>query len=264
MAENRQRAPRVSVKCGQCKKDLNLTKRRFEVKTAASKSGFLFCSNSCHRRFVQAAKAPIECQCKWCKKKFKRTRKMINRANKNNQNGIFCSSKCSTQFRYADFRLIFKTEKTCKKCKTIKSMEMFSLKKTSKDGRQSHCRKCRSQAMKATNRCPKERAAYGKKYYNNLTAEEKKKRAHKMRASRHGLTAAQLDLMFKESNNRCAICKSEKELNIDHCHSTGAVRGLLCRECNLGIGNLNDSPTIMAKAIEYVKSGTDFRNKTAW
>jgi hypothetical protein len=58
---------------------------------------------------------------------------------------------------------------------------------------------------------------------------------------------------------RCPICLTDfealgQEPAIDHDHSTGAVRGLLCRKCNLGIGNLQDNPEVLRAAIHYLVS----------
>jgi hypothetical protein len=54
---------------------------------------------------------------------------------------------------------------------------------------------------------------------------------------------------------RCAICLDIKhidELYIDHDHETDMVRGLLCCNCNTGIGQLKDSPRILKRAISYL------------
>jgi len=63
--------------------------------------------------------------------------------------------------------------------------------------------------------------------------------------------------MFEEQNGCCAICKKhqiefKKKLHVDHNHKSGQVRGLLCHNCNLAIGRLQESPTIIASALEYV------------
>jgi hypothetical protein len=59
-------------------------------------------------------------------------------------------------------------------------------------------------------------------------------------------------------NYKCAICKKKEinakgRLSIDHCHDTGKIRGLLCRSCNLGIGNLKDNISLLAEAIKYLE-----------
>ena len=61
---------------------------------------------------------------------------------------------------------------------------------------------------------------------------------------------------FREKQGTlCAICGGDKGLEalaLDHCHSTGKLRGLLCRDCNLGLGNFKDSIEILHRAIEYL------------
>ena len=64
--------------------------------------------------------------------------------------------------------------------------------------------------------------------------------------------------MLSTQNSCCAICgkhKSENKLNlsVDHCHKTGKIRGLLCSNCNFGIGNLKDSIINLQKAILYLQ-----------
>lgn len=70
--------------------------------------------------------------------------------------------------------------------------------------------------------------------------------------------------LYKKQDGRCAICKirgdvrelgfvKKKPLCVDHDHDTGAVRGLLCGPCNLGIGKLADDPVIIANAVKYLK-----------
>lgn len=59
-----------------------------------------------------------------------------------------------------------------------------------------------------------------------------------------------------ETQKTCTICGTHTDtcgtLHIDHDHTTGQFRGLLCGTCNTGIGMLKDSPTVLAAAIEYL------------
>lgn len=69
---------------------------------------------------------------------------------------------------------------------------------------------------------------------------------------RYGLTPDQ----YRALGNNCSICgveqgESDRRLSVDHCHETGVVRGLLCRMCNLGIGNLRTS-TNLRLAADYL------------
>jgi DNA-directed RNA polymerase subunit RPC12/RpoP len=63
--------------------------------------------------------------------------------------------------------------------------------------------------------------------------------------------------MLKEQDYKCAICKTDiKEFNsahIDHDHNTGEVRGLLCRDCNLGLGYFKDRVELLKDAIKYLE-----------
>jgi hypothetical protein len=77
----------------------------------------------------------------------------------------------------------------------------------------------------------------------------------------YGITAEDYYNMLAAQNNKCAICESEEvnssrvssgKLFIDHSHTTGKVRGLLCSKCNHGIGLLNDDTALLQKAIEYL------------
>jgi hypothetical protein len=72
----------------------------------------------------------------------------------------------------------------------------------------------------------------------------------------YGLTKTQYDLMLKESQGKCNICNEvfTSTPNIDHCHSTGEVRGLLCSHCNRGLGCFKDNEVFMDSAIEYLRS----------
>jgi len=68
----------------------------------------------------------------------------------------------------------------------------------------------------------------------------------------YGLTQQQYDAMLAEQKGRCAICNEKADLVIDHDHEGGAVRGLLCYSCNIGLGFFKDRPVVLAAAAEYL------------
>ena len=74
--------------------------------------------------------------------------------------------------------------------------------------------------------------------------------------NRYGVTLEQYDKMFEGQNGVCAICgginKSDRRLAIDHNHETGKIRGLLCSNCNTGIGMLKENINILCSAISYL------------
>jgi membrane-bound lytic murein transglycosylase len=62
--------------------------------------------------------------------------------------------------------------------------------------------------------------------------------------------------MYDEQLGNCKICGVYQEvLNVDHCHNSKAIRGLLCQKCNQGIGLFKDSEVLLANAIEYLVLG---------
>ena len=83
---------------------------------------------------------------------------------------------------------------------------------------------------------------------------------------RYGITSDTVHEMYKAQDGKCKIClkpgdvfelgfvKRSKQLNIDHCHSTGEVRGLLCCLCNRGLGSFKDKQEVLKQAIKYLKN----------
>lgn len=69
------------------------------------------------------------------------------------------------------------------------------------------------------------------------------------------LSVEDYNSMLKEQDGVCAICKSTctRSLAVDHCHTTGKIRGLLCNNCNRGIGHLKDSILLLESSIRYLK-----------
>lgn len=115
--------------------------------------------------------------------------------------------------------------KVCISCKKEKRADQFNKAASCTDGRRTECRACQA-------------------IYN---------RDHKIR-SRYGLSRAEYLALVAKQCGRCAICEQpQKTWHVDHDHVTGAVRGLLCRYCNVGLGFYRDDPATLAAAIRYLK-----------
>lgn len=73
-------------------------------------------------------------------------------------------------------------------------------------------------------------------------------------ASRYGLTVAEVDAMVEMQHSKCAICAEPlpDRFHIDHCHSSGCVRGILCHGCNLKLP-IVENLTLLAAAISYLE-----------
>ena len=64
---------------------------------------------------------------------------------------------------------------------------------------------------------------------------------------------AELDAIYSSHNGACDICGSRPgKLHLDHCHTTGKYRGLLCKPCNLALGHFRDNVDALRRAIDYL------------
>lgn len=133
--------------------------------------------------------------------------------------------------------------KKCPRCDETKSLDEFWNYSRSSDGKQSYCKSCTREARR--------------KHYR----ENKEKRLAYSRAGHfhrsYGITVEEYDQMLERQNGVCAICDEEcpsgQQLAVDHCHETGRVRGLLCCNCNRGVGLFKDKPKRLLRAAEYLE-----------
>ena len=98
-----------------------------------------------------------------------------------------------------------------------------------------------------------------KEYYRR----NKDKIAQRGLLYKYKITSDDYSNMLNKQDGKCAICnrieksitknKKIKPLGVDHDHKTGKIRGLLCTNCNVGLGYFEDDPDILIKAIKYLK-----------
>lgn len=134
--------------------------------------------------------------------------------------------------------------KRCGRCKETKPRDEFQRDRSQPDGLQYRCRPCCSAVSQVY------RAKHG--YDADL-------RRVRLLKYKYGLTPEDFDAMWARQSGLCAIClsslaRSSRGHCIDHNHSTGDVRALLCHPCNKGIGHLKDSPDVLLRAADYLKS----------
>ena len=84
--------------------------------------------------------------------------------------------------------------------------------------------------------------------------------AHSLRLGTYNLSQSGYDALVERSGGMCEICQTKEAVHIDHCHDTEAVRGLLCQQCNHGLGNFKDNVALLNRASEYLsrKIANDF------
>ncbi len=80
---------------------------------------------------------------------------------------------------------------------------------------------------------------------------------------RYNISTLIYEAILEGSDRTCMLCsRHESEvgtLNLDHCHNTSKLRGLLCRDCNLGLSYFKDDPELLEKAIQYLSGDMEER-----
>lgn len=105
---------------------------------------------------------------------------------------------------------------------------------------------------------PDKAKQYRKQYRsNNSDAVKLRDRAYWLKAN-YGITLEQYDALLDGQHHSCAICGTDLRIlssrpHLDHDHETGAVRGILCHHCNVGLGHFRDDITVLESAIEYLR-----------
>lgn len=158
--------------------------------------------------------------------------------------------------------------KRCRRCGLEKPLDDFYTRKSGHYVGQPmpYCKPCwqainRDMAARDPERTKILRRSYSKAYrlrHLERVREKERKANVARREVKYGLTPGQFAAMLEAQGGACAIClkpcPSGKSLAVDHDHTTGAVRALLCIKCNQGIGQFDDNPQLLQAAIRYLKS----------
>lgn len=143
-------------------------------------------------------------------------------------------------------------KKDCQKCLQQKSLTEFLKGKQFKDGYRNTCKACARLQWKnwyqANHQSVRERA---KKWCKDNPARKK----NQWLIAHYGITLNQYTVLQIEQNNLCVICNEKPiKLVVDHNHASGEVRGLLCTQCNSGLGMFKDRIENLERAVEYLKN----------
>ncbi len=129
--------------------------------------------------------------------------------------------------------------KNCNKCGIEKPLSEYYKNAITKDGHHGECKPCNN--------------ARAKKWYKDNPDRGKHNRLKK----HYGISFSKYLEMLKDQNNKCLICNCEllqdKNTCIDHCHTTNKVRGVLCTNCNILLGQARDSVDILKSAQTYLE-----------
>lgn len=130
-------------------------------------------------------------------------------------------------------------QKRCARCGVGRPPSDFSKNRSSEDGLQRYCRVCE------------------KAYREQHPKDPRQERNYRL-LRKFGLSVSAFDEILFKQGGCCAICRSNAPrgsgaFHVDHNHLSGEVRGLLCSQCNQGLGLLKDTPATLARAAQYLK-----------
>jgi Recombination endonuclease VII len=126
--------------------------------------------------------------------------------------------------------------KWCPHCKQHKTVENFPRNRSSKDGVAGYC----------------------KPFHNRISRANREKHHGSTRnfhlKRRYGIDGVTVEWLILQQAGLCALCLAGTPEHVDHDHSTGSVRGILCFNCNRGISKFAEDTDVMKRAVEYLKS----------
>lgn len=180
-------------------------------------------------------------------------------------------TKCKLEKEHFNSKIVW-----CKECRSKYSKE-HSLKRSINLNDIRYCIRCKKESLfssKGQYQCKECVCEMTKEYQNNnkiiISEKMKIKRKEDPNYSRkhvykkkYNITIEDYDKLLISQNYKCAICKSSSSgrgnnlFDVDHCHTTGKIRGLLCIKCNMGLGSFKDNKTSLEEAINYLT-----KNKT--
>lgn len=156
------------------------------------------------------------------------------------------------------------SEKPCCECREVKILHEFTRRKNEPDGLSRQCRSCLKSRRDEWIRKNQQHVRN-----SNLEPTRRYRAAHPERVAgammrcKYGIGLEEYHAMLAAQGERCAICgappivrphSTRKTLCIDHDHATGKIRGLLCRQCNHGLGCFADNPSSLESAAAYLRS----------
>lgn len=143
-------------------------------------------------------------------------------------------------------------QKQCPKCGETKLISAFSNSRGRKDGKQVYYKPCKA----ADN---KEWGDKNPEYYKKWRGDNKDKIKSSQLKRIYGISLEDYSVLLEEQENKCKVCGKHEvdhhqSLHVDHDHNTGEIRGLLCTNCNIGLGYFKDNLTSLSNAIQYLRN----------
>jgi 5-methylcytosine-specific restriction endonuclease McrA len=161
------------------------------------------------------------------------------------------------------------TTKRCETCKRTLPLEGFGRNRARPDGLASQCNDCRRAVQRVRYVTHRDRITAAMRERRRVDGDAVRAAANARRAAnpesakrsnfraslkRYGLTEESYAALRAAQEGLCAVCRQDLPLEIDHNHSTGRARGLLCRRCNLLVAHVEHNPSGTLAALDYLEA----------
>jgi hypothetical protein len=122
----------------------------------------------------------------------------------------------------------------CPACRQRKPADGFPRNRSTKNGRATYCKPCHNRIIA-----------------ENLRRQHGSGRNFQLKR-RYGVDAVQVEWMILQQGGVCALCGEANPKHVDHDHRSGKVRGILCFNCNKGLGKAEDGLDVLRRAMDYL------------
>lgn len=157
-------------------------------------------------------------------------------------------------------------EKNREKVKELNRIKAAKKRAKNREAYNSYMRDWTAKNKDILNAKRRERRKLDQEYAERIREKDRARPKEQLKNKRlnlaYGITLDEYNKMREEQNFSCAICGKHEDncgkhkLVVDHCHTTGQVRQLLCAACNAGIGHFKESEQILTSAIAYLRKHT--------
>lgn len=147
--------------------------------------------------------------------------------------------------------------KLCLRCREEKSFDLFPKNRRTKHGIGTYCLICAAEVVRERRATPEGQQAHRDASKRWREANNERHKDNNARG-KYGIAHGTYDTMLAAQDGQCAICKTTNpgvrldRFHIAHCHSSKAIRGLLCEHCNRGLGHFKDDPVLLHRAADYL------------
>lgn len=152
--------------------------------------------------------------------------------------------------------------RTCRTCGVSRSLDEF-YRHPGSGGHRVHCKDCIKAEKRKKYRSDERYREAAKARSRSWNARNAHRRRERLLRERYDLAPEDYEAMLKAQDGACAACgtlpSESGHLHVDHCHTSGAVRGLLCSNCNTALGLCNDNPQ---RLVDYLLAYAKYIERT--